>query len=296
MASSPVDDNRSQGATSSVPSYARPNVASRLPDYSNQTQENIRAAFQPNNYRTIQSLGQHDLDNGAFKVGATGAKTFTDFAYIASPYDLAEEAKIRDRLEHESKIVGKQPFFGGYNANNSSHELDVGFEYILAPYDGPREAAKQERILAESKMLGRPFVPSGVQKALAKPTRAMLNDAMTGLFRSLSEDWSEAPPTVLSTAEDLIVVYFSMEKIKNSAGVNTYMNNALRRNDIVLSFDLKKVAGAWNRRTADGHVMFTFRPPWVRTPLSVPPEESEDAAASKRRDADRAHDESSDQD
>eukprot|EP00672_Neobodo_designis_P019968 CAMPEP_0174828308 /NCGR_PEP_ID=MMETSP1114-20130205/1251_1 /TAXON_ID=312471 /ORGANISM="Neobodo designis, Strain CCAP 1951/1" /LENGTH=295 /DNA_ID=CAMNT_0016062021 /DNA_START=34 /DNA_END=917 /DNA_ORIENTATION=- len=265
-------DGAASDAPSSVPSYARANVAALLPDYANNEQEAIRAAFQPNNYRSLKSLGHHDIDNGPFKVGKTGAGTFSDFAYVPSPYDLGDESKIRERLEHEERmrtIGGDQPFFAGYNASRLRHELDTGFEYMVDPYDEAEKAAHEARVDSESKRVARPFVPSGATKALARPTRAMLGDAMTGLYRTISEDWPEAPPTVLSTAEDLVVLYFSLDKLKSDVGVTTYMNNALRRNDAVIEFDLRKVPGAWGRRTVDGHIMFTFRPPWVRAQVSV---------------------------
>ena len=265
-------DGAASDAPSSAPSYQRANVAALLPDYANHEQEAIRAAFQPNNYRSLKTLGQYDVDNGPFKVGKTGAGTFSDFAYVSSPYDLTDESKIRERLEHEEKmreVGGDQPFFAGYNAQRLRHELDTGFEYMVDPYDEADKAAHEDRMESESKRIARPFVPSGATKALARPTRAMLGDAMTGLYRTVSEDWADAPPTVLSTAEDLIVLYFSLEKLKSDVGVTTYMNNALRRNDAVIEFDLRKVAGAWGRRTVDGHLMFTFRPPWVRNPVVV---------------------------
>jgi hypothetical protein len=273
-----ADTPQSSPTGGDAPSYARPSIASRLPDYSNNSQEAIRAAFQPNNFRTIQSLHAYDPvaaasnDATAFKVGKTGATTFSDFAYVSSPYDLGDETKIRERLAHEDRIRaigGEQPFFAGYNCSKLKHEMDIDFEYIVDPYDEAEKARHEDRLNSESRRIAKPFMPSGVQKALDRPTRAMLGDAMSALYRTISEDWAEAPPTVLSTAEDLIVVYFSLEKVKSDVGVLTYMNNALRRNDAVLKFELQKVAGAWNRPTADGHLMYTFRPPWVRTPINI---------------------------
>jgi hypothetical protein len=253
---------------STVPSYARPNVTSRLPEFSNQNNEAIRAAFQPNNFRSIQGLNTHAMDNGAFRSGASGATAFSEFAYVSSPYDLGDEAKVLDRHDHEDRmrhIGGDQPFFAGYNAVKLPHEqIDGEFEYAADPYSGAQEARTRERWLSESRQLSKPFLPAGVQKALSRPSRAMLGDAMTALHRTISEDWPEAQPTVLSTAEDLIVVYFVLERIKNPAGVNTYMNNALRRNEAVVEYDLRKVAEGWSLATEDNHLMFTFRPPWVR--------------------------------
>lgn len=273
-----ADDDEFAG----VPRYARPNIASRLPDYTNAITESVRAAFMPNNYKTISSLQNVQAPglNGAdpvhpFKVGYPGKATFSDFAYTCSPYDLTEERRVVERREHEAQIAsiaGDQPFFAGYNAFRMKHELDgTAFEYVSEPYESPIEARMREKWLEDSQRNPRPFLPPGGAKALAKPTRAMLGDAMTALYHNVSEDWKEAQPTVISTAEDLIVVYFQAERVKSDAGVLAYMNNALRRDEAVLAFDLRRVPEGWNVRTDDGHLMFTFRPPWVRPRSFVEP-------------------------
>lgn len=270
-------------ADQSLPRYARANIASRLPDYTNSIQENIRAAFMPNNYRSISSIhpGAAVLAQSSslasnsdklhpFKVGFHGGRaTFSDFAYACSPFDLAEETKVRERQAHEEKmrsVGGEQPFFAGYNNFRLKHELDgTQFEYVSEPYESPIEARMREKWLEDSQRNPRPFLPPGAEKALAKPTRALLGDAMTALYRNIMADWREVQPTVISTAEDLIVIYFQAERVSHTDGVLAYMNNALRRDDAVLAYDLRRVPEGWNVRTDDGrHLMFTFRPPWVR--------------------------------
>lgn len=232
------------GSGGLVPSYARPSVASRLPDFSNAAAEAIRAAFVPNSFTTIGSLGKV-MDAEApgaaapsFRAGghsATHCGTFSDFVYASSPYDLVDEQKAALRRQHEDQMrhiaagrddgadagaADHQPFFAGYSAFKTKAEA-WGLEYLSDPYDLKDEHAKQERWLAESQALGKAFLPPGVQKALDKPTRAMLGDAMTALFRTISQDWPEAQPTVLSTAEDLVVVYFLLSRIKSAHGVLT---------------------------------------------------------------------------
>ena len=56
------------------------------------------------------------------------------------------------------------------------------------------------------------------QGTLEKPTRAMLTDIMAHLYRILSDDWEEASPTVFTTEEDLIVIYFNVVTIRNLEG------------------------------------------------------------------------------
>ena len=250
------------------PNYAQPSISARLPttatDY--EYSEAIKAAFVPNTFKTIKSLtGTNDEELAPFRAGTGANTTFSDFVYMCSPYDLTEDVKVTTRNDHERKMraIGDgDPFLAGGSTQIQKFEGQP--DYQPDPYEGWREAQRDQRCEEESKSLSKPFVPPGVQKALQRPTRVMLGDAMTSLYRSISEDWPEAQPTILSTAEDLIVIYFLIERVRSAAGVLTYMNNALRRNEAVLEFDLRKVVDGWNIVTEDRHLMFTLRPPWVR--------------------------------
>ena len=252
---------------SHVPSYARPNVSCQLPDYSNQAAEAIRAAFVPNTYRTLQSLtAASSIDLAPFRAGSGTATTFSDFVYECSPYDLRAEQVAKDRQDHQEKLarIAAADFVPAASLTGRVKYEDYAFEYMSEPYDGPQEYERQQRFLENSKCLARPFVPTGCSKTLQKPTRILLGDIMAQLFRIIEKDWSDAQPTVLSTAEDLIVVYFKVDLLKHTSGVLTYMNNALRRNEAIMQYDLRKVNEGWNILTEDRHIMFTLRPPWVR--------------------------------
>ncbi|CBZ29834.1 conserved hypothetical protein [Leishmania mexicana MHOM/GT/2001/U1103] len=139
------------------------------------------------------------------------------------------------------------------------------------PYEAAAEARRQERFLSESKRLGKPFVPSG-SGGLDVPTRFMLGDCVKMLYRSIAPDWRVAAPVVVSTAEDLVAVYFSLEKLskKQVTELLQYMNACLKNNDAVREFSLSKVEEGWDVLTDDGYVLYTFRPPWVKKRVFLP--------------------------
>eukprot|EP00759_Apiculatamorpha_spiralis_P008679 PhF_6_TR15616/c0_g1_i1/m.24226 len=276
-----------------IPHYALPSIASKLPDYTNYEQESIRAAFAPNTYKTIsqvrlrKDLGNVEggenmlaaIDAPPFRAGNGEKGLFSEFMYESSPYDVLSTVNAMNREHNQSiqKGISEKPFviqnvsstmYGratsqvNSSVGDSTHDNTAGESPQRDPYDAVKDDEFRTRWLEEHR--SKPFLPGGKDKPLTKPTRAMLTDIMTHLYRVLCEDWSEAHPTVLATSEDLIVMYFSREGIKNEAGIQAYMGVFARRNDIVLSYDLRRVNEGWNVTTGDGHLMFTFRPPWVR--------------------------------
>lgn len=259
-----------------VPSYARPNIASRLPDYSNQAAEIIRSAFMPNSYKSIQSLGSNQtaIDLAPFRAGTGTNTTFSEFVYECSPFDLAVEEQARQKQAHQEKMhaISDVDFMPVSLTTGKDKFDDYAFEYMSEPYDGKREHDRQHKFLQDSKCLARPFIPAGVEKSLQRPTRVLLGDIMGVLYHQVLADWPEAQPTVLATAEDLIVVYFKSDRVKSSKGVLTYMNNVLRRNETVIQYDLRKVNEGWDILTEDLHLMYTLRPPWVRAQRFLPAE------------------------
>lgn len=258
-----------------VPSYARPNITSRLPEYTNHAAEQIRAAFQSNSYKSLQGLGAgSNVDLAPFRAGTGSSNTFSDFVYECSPYDIVVEERAQEKQRHAERMqhISDTNFIPANPVVGKSKCDDYAFEYMSEPYDGKREFDRQQKFLQESKCLSKPFIPAGVEKPLERPTRILLGDIMATLYKHILSDWPEAQPTVLSTAEDLIVVYFKSDRVKSSKGVLTYMNNALRRNEAILQYDLRKVTEGWDILTEDFHLMYTLRPPWVRAQKFLPAE------------------------
>eukprot|EP01065_Artemidia_motanka_P030219 TRINITY_DN36230_c0_g1_i1.p1 TRINITY_DN36230_c0_g1~~TRINITY_DN36230_c0_g1_i1.p1 ORF type:complete len:308 (+),score=66.28 TRINITY_DN36230_c0_g1_i1:60-926(+) len=267
-----------ESASQRVPNYARPSLSSRLPGSIGMDHEAIQAAFAPGSYTSIAGLSDPrphpepaermalSTDAGvSFRAGSGVKKQFSDFEYVASPYELDTEAKTRGRREHQRKVEtlhGDQSFVAPGSVFVSKHE--GGHEYQSDPYDTARDEQLRSKWIEEKKVLAGSFLPAGREKGLSRPSRAMLTDMMTHLYKILYDDWEEAKPAVFTTAEDLIVVYFSMEKLRNDTGLTAYMNVLARRNPLVQSYELQKVNEGWNIHTEDNHTMFTFRPPWVR--------------------------------
>ncbi|KAG5468955.1 hypothetical protein LSCM4_02348 [Leishmania orientalis] len=139
------------------------------------------------------------------------------------------------------------------------------------PYEAAAEARRQEQFLSENKRLGKPFVPSG-NSGLGVPTRFMLGDCVKMLYRSIAPDWQVATPVVVSTAEDLIAIYFSLAKLSKEqvTALLQYMNGCLKHNDAVREFNLSKVDEGWDVLTNDGHILYTLRPPWVKKRAFLP--------------------------
>ena len=280
-----------------LPHYAQPNASTLLPSYQNTQLEAIRHAFQPTGFRRIQDIafGETvccDCSSSAAEaaggvgqpppmhVGTAGGGTFSDFAYMPSPFDVDSSTRRTTRENHtrEMKSVGgNQPFCAVFNTFQTASDMHFEQERSHNMYlemtsqigginnsEGDEEARRREKWIRDGVQFSKPFVPPGVQKTLSKPTRVLLGDAINALYRSIAADWPDAPPVVVSTVEDLIVVYFKVAEIRNEDGLNTYMNHLLRRNEAVQEYDLRKVPIGWHVATEDGHWLYTLRPPWVR--------------------------------
>eukprot|EP00756_Hemistasia_phaeocysticola_P061982 Hpha_TRINITY_DN5396_c0_g1::TRINITY_DN5396_c0_g1_i1::g.32874::m.32874 len=262
-----------------VPSYARPNISSRLPGNIGLDHEQIKAAFAPGSYTSISGLSDHRTAAGsdasthvsstdpgvAFRAGSGVKRQFSEFHYHTSPYELLQDASTRERRDHQKcveSLHGDQQFVTPGSAHLCKFEGMQ--EYQSDPYDTARDEQLRSRWIEEKKVLAGTFMPPGRDKGLSKPSRAMLTDIMTHLYKHLYEDWEAAKPAVFTTSEDLIVVYFSLDSLKNDTGLVAYMNVLARRSPLVQGYELQKANEGWNVQTEDNHVMFTFRPPWVR--------------------------------
>ena len=68
---------------------------------------------------------------------------------------------------------------------------------------------------------------------------------------------------VCSTDDEHLVVRFELSTLDSEPGLVAYMNIFARTNEVVAKYNLKKVVEDWNVTPGDGHLYFTFRPPWV---------------------------------
>eukprot|EP01062_Namystynia_karyoxenos_P069907 TRINITY_DN65326_c0_g1_i1.p1 TRINITY_DN65326_c0_g1~~TRINITY_DN65326_c0_g1_i1.p1 ORF type:complete len:291 (+),score=94.42 TRINITY_DN65326_c0_g1_i1:84-956(+) len=274
-----MSDGQDEGGAR-MPGYTRPNLSSRLPGNLGMDHEQIQAAFAPGSYTSIAGLNDPrssaerasertaglSTDAGiAFKAGTGMKRPFEEFKYATSPYDLLQEARSRERLDSQraqEQLHGDQPFVAPGSIHSGKHE--GCYEYQSDPYDTARDEQLRSKWIEEKKVLAGSFLPPGRDKGLSRPSRAMLTDMMTHLYKTLYDDWEDAKPAVFTTAEDLIVVYFALDNLRNDTGLLAYMNVMARRSPLVQAYELHKANEGWGIQTEDNHKMFTFRPPWVK--------------------------------
>eukprot|EP00668_Euglena_longa_P011845 GGOE01014265.1.p1 GENE.GGOE01014265.1~~GGOE01014265.1.p1 ORF type:complete len:318 (-),score=97.72 GGOE01014265.1:119-988(-) len=252
------------------PHYVRPTAASQKVESCTDDQDRVRNAFHPCSYTSISSLEVGRSRPGEYP-GPTGLRCgkapqfFSEYEYMSDPFSLADELQSEERKQLLKKMqaVGNTKPFGAPGTLYQAR-YETAFEYISEPFDSFKDDTLRRKWLDEQKALAGPFVPAGSKGTLERPTRAMLTEMLTHLYRILSEDWEEAQPTVFTTEEDLIVTYFNLQEIRNPDGIKAYMNVLADRNDALAVYDLRRVPEGWGMLTDDHHLMFALRPPWVK--------------------------------
>lgn len=138
----------------------------------------------------------------------------------------------------------------------------IAYKQTSDPYERAEELRRKEAFEQQKRIIGKPFDASG-KGDLSRPTRVLLGDCVRELFHTIAKDWVDADPVIITTAEDLIVVYFHLENPHHVDALRRYMNGCLLRNITCRQYDLRKVPEGWCRATDDDHIMFTLRPLWV---------------------------------
>lgn len=141
--------------------------------------------------------------------------------------------------------------------------VEMAYEGTSSPYESEEEATRHLAFLDRQKILGKPFVGAGGRGSMAKPSRVLLGDCVRELYKTIVADWADNDPVIITTAEDLIVVFFRIYKEYHRELLHRYMNGCLLRNKTCRSYDLKKVPEGWNKDTDEGPLMFALRPGWV---------------------------------
>lgn len=217
------------------------------------------------------------------------AKTFSEYEYMSSPYSLADElAKTqREKSQKASEAAGHpKPFvmsdtnqrmkyedaFGSKDPNSSLKILP--YNSIPDPYERADDQALRFKWLQDAQILSGPFRPSGRVKGMAGqasselPSRSTLPAMVAELREAIEKDWAEYPFLVCSTDDEHLVVRFELSTLDSEPGLGAYMNVFSRNEHVVSKFSLKKVVEDWNVTPGDGHLYFTFRPPWVTSRIT----------------------------
>ena len=120
---------------------------------------------------------------------------------MEDPYETAEKAKTKERLESEAKAaIHETPFrpvqvqktlkydypFLAHNEKSTYTFLAMG-----DPYEVVREEKMRARWIEEAKLLYGDFVPSGATKPIQSVTRSSLPDIVDVIKKLLLADWND---------------------------------------------------------------------------------------------------------
>merc|ERR1740138_61551 len=211
------------------------------------------------------------------------AKTFSEFEYVSTPFALAEDLAKQERERSHVAVAAaghKMPFVMSDTAVKLKYEdafvgdANPGYKFnafisTADPYERADDQALRFKWLQDAQILSGPFRPSGRvkgqtnQAATELPSRSTLPQMVAELREALEEDWGEYPFLVCSTDDEHVVVRFELATLDAEPGLGAYLNVFARSAHVVSKFQLKKVVEDWNVTPGDGHLYFTFRPPWV---------------------------------
>jgi len=291
-----------------LPHYALPNFSVVLPTFANHESDVIAQAFRIGNYVSLHDLPnrvkpgqvsrgrfQKILDNrqpsdvvtpenpaGRFH---NKPKYFSDFEYMPTPYSIADSIMHAERLEHNKdveKAGHKAPFTMADTKVRLKYEDAFGFTKAdfnayndsPDPYELADDQALRHKWLQEAQILAGPFRPAGRVKgatgeaATERPGHASMPEIVEFLRRSIEADWEDYTFIVCATDDEHVVIRFELSTLDSEPGLVAYMNIFARTDLTVNKYLLKKVVEDWNVTPGDGHLYFTFRPPWVTTKMA----------------------------
>jgi len=276
-----------------LPHYALPNFSVVLPTFSNHEPDVSTQAVRIGNYVSLSDLPngikpgtvsrgrfQKILDNREPATEAAAnykakPKYFSEFEYLPSPFSMADDLAKNERLKHEASVRDAghtMTFRMSDNAIKQKHD-DAFFNERTTGSADPYERADDQSLrfkwLQDAQILAGPFRPSGRvkgqtgQAATEMPTRAGMPYMVDRVREAIEEDWSEYAFLVCSTDDEHLVVRFELSTLDSEPGLVAYMNMFARSSHVVNMLMLRKVVEDWNVTPGDGHLYFTFRPPWV---------------------------------
>jgi len=281
-----------------LPHYALPNFSVVLPTYSNHEPDVVASAFRVGNYVSLQDLPnrvkpgqvsrgrfQKILDNrqpsefadqpaGRFQ---SKPKYFSEFEYMPSPYSIVELIHKQEREEDATaleKAGHKKAFVFADTAVRMKYEdaFHGGFKAyrdVPEPYECADDQALRHKWLQEAQILAGPWRTAGRVKgptgeaATERPGRASMPEIVELIRTAIEEDWGDYSFIVCATDDEHVVVRFELSTLDSEPGLVAYMNIFARSNATVSKYILKKVVEDWNVTPNDGHLYFTFRPPWI---------------------------------
>lgn len=209
-------------------------------------------------------------------VESNAAKPNSTKKGAARPHNASVSRSPSDSLPSSTSQPSSSVTSVGGSAFTRHHRYidhTIAYRQSSDPYESAEEAERAAAFRSKQLMMGKPFEAAG-RGNTSRPTRVLLGDCVRELFQAISHDWVDANPVIITTAEDLIVIYFRVGKQHHRELLRRYMNGCLLRNMTCRQYDLRKVPEGWNRETEDGCIMFTARPLWVSPQRFLPPQKA----------------------
>lgn len=117
--------------------------------------------------------------------------------------------------------------------------------------------------MEESKILYGSFCPAGVEKPLQTITKAKMKEIVDHLKRLLLSDWNDVNFVIGTNPKDLIEIKFDIESADSAHGLNAYMNTLMHSNELIATFNLRKVTQYWPFQDGNS-IYFMIAPPWKK--------------------------------
>jgi len=287
----------------SLPSYLIPNYSSVVGRGSNGEQDTIREAYCSGNYTSIRELPDH-LKPGevnfkkhlkqisahrstvnpedVLRMRRASVKRnglFRDFEYIPSRYTLQKEQESKARLDSKAKAIqlgGGREFVCPGGSRKLKHEdgfVGSSFQYAYKsdPFEAQHDQEMEEKWNHRSKILFGAFVPSGKVGMESNNTTVMMQDEIvTRIQEILLKDWDGCPFLVSVGEDGNIAVQFELIPLEGQEhGLKAYMNTLQSSNYDISKFGLRRVSQVWHKIPGDGFIYYLFRPPWVKTTVTL---------------------------
>lgn len=90
-----------------------------------------------------------------------------------------------------------------------------------------------------------------------------MKEIVDHLKRLLLSDWNDVNFVIGTNPNDLIEIKFDIESTDTAHGLNAYMNTLMNSNEIINSFNLRKVTQFWPLQEGNC-IYYMIAPPWKK--------------------------------
>ena len=195
-------------------------------------------------------------------VHANPEMTFSAYTSTADPYERADDQALRYKWLQDAQILSG-PFRPSGRVKGSTGQAS---SELPSRTTLPAMVAElREAIELDWAEYASPHAPLSSHPSRHAHTRF---PPPTLLRPPLLLSHTRYPFLVCSTDDEHIVIRFELATLDSEPGLGAYMNVFSRSEHVVTKFMLKKVVEDWNVTPGDGHLYFTFRPPWVASKIT----------------------------